>query len=142
MSGYGKSYGGNRIYFQLKVKRGAEIDPHIEIRKNNGSGYVKLAEDCSYIEGQFAGIDYGTYKVKDTDKDKISVTLVNTEDKQVYVVQSAMNSHARGIMLCLCSLFADLKDKIEIINGCVKVPDKPGFGVELDEDILNECRYD
>lgn len=34
-----------------------------------------------------------------------------------------------------------LKHKIEIINGCVKVPDKPGFGVELDEEILNECKY-
>jgi len=35
-----------------------------------------------------------------------------------------------------------LKHKIEIIDGCVKVPDKPGFGVELDEEILNECKYD
>ena len=34
-----------------------------------------------------------------------------------------------------------LKHKIEIIDGCVKVPDKPGFGVELDSDILNECKY-
>lgn len=35
-----------------------------------------------------------------------------------------------------------LKHKIEIIDGCVKVPDKPGFGVELDEDVLNEYIYD
>lgn len=35
-----------------------------------------------------------------------------------------------------------LKHNIEIIDGCVKVPDKPGFGVELDEKILNECKYD
>ena len=35
-----------------------------------------------------------------------------------------------------------LNHKIEIINGCVKVPDKPGFGVELNEDILNQCKYD
>ena len=35
-----------------------------------------------------------------------------------------------------------LKYDIEIINGCVRVPDKPGFGVELDEDVLNECKYD
>ena len=34
-----------------------------------------------------------------------------------------------------------LKHKIEIINGCVKVPDKPGFGVDLDEGKLNECKY-
>ncbi len=34
-----------------------------------------------------------------------------------------------------------LKHKMEIIDGCLKVPDKPGFGVELDEDVLNECRY-
>jgi len=34
-----------------------------------------------------------------------------------------------------------LKHNIEIIDGCVKVPDKPGFGVELNEDILKECRY-
>ena len=33
-----------------------------------------------------------------------------------------------------------LKQNIEIDNGCVKVPDKPGFGVELNEDILNECK--
>ncbi len=32
-----------------------------------------------------------------------------------------------------------LKHDIEIIDGCVKVPDKPGFGVELDENVLNEC---
>jgi len=35
-----------------------------------------------------------------------------------------------------------LKHDIEIIDGCVKVPDKPGLGVELNEDILNECKYD
>ncbi len=35
-----------------------------------------------------------------------------------------------------------LKHNIEIIDGCIKVPDKPGLGVELDEDILNECKYD
>lgn len=35
-----------------------------------------------------------------------------------------------------------LDHDVEIINGCVKVPDKPGFGVEINEDILNECRYD
>ena len=35
-----------------------------------------------------------------------------------------------------------LKHHIEIIDGCVKVPDKPGFGVELNEDIFNECKYD
>jgi len=34
-----------------------------------------------------------------------------------------------------------LKHKIEIIDGCIKVPDKPGFGVELDEDVLKECKY-
>lgn len=124
-SGYGKSQGGNRVYFNLKVKRGSEIDPHIEIRKHNGSTYEKQAEDCSYIEGEFAGIDYGTYKVKETEKEKISVTLVNTSTKEVYIVQSAMNSHARGIMLCLCSLFIKLKDKIENINISVYL--KNGF---------------
>jgi L-alanine-DL-glutamate epimerase-like enolase superfamily enzyme len=35
-----------------------------------------------------------------------------------------------------------LKHDIEFIDGCVKVPDEPGLGVELDEDILNECKYD
>jgi L-alanine-DL-glutamate epimerase-like enolase superfamily enzyme len=35
-----------------------------------------------------------------------------------------------------------LKQNIEIVDGCVKVPDKPGLGVELNEDILNECKYD
>jgi len=35
-----------------------------------------------------------------------------------------------------------LSHDIEIINGSVKVPNKPGFGVELNEDVLNECRYD
>ncbi len=35
-----------------------------------------------------------------------------------------------------------LKNDIKIIDGCVKVPDKPGLGVELNEDILNECKYD
>lgn len=35
-----------------------------------------------------------------------------------------------------------LTHQIEIIDGCVRVPDKPGFGVELDEAVLNECRYE
>jgi L-alanine-DL-glutamate epimerase-like enolase superfamily enzyme len=35
-----------------------------------------------------------------------------------------------------------LKHDIEIIDGCVKVPDNPGLGVELNEDVLNECKYD
>lgn len=35
-----------------------------------------------------------------------------------------------------------LKHNIEIIDGCVKVPDKPGLGVELNEEIFNECKYD
>ncbi len=34
-----------------------------------------------------------------------------------------------------------LKHNIEIIDGCVKVPDKPGLGVELNEDIFNDCIY-
>jgi len=34
-----------------------------------------------------------------------------------------------------------LKYNIEIVDGCVKVPDGPGFGVELDEDVLNDCIY-
>ncbi len=35
-----------------------------------------------------------------------------------------------------------LQHDIEIVDGCIKVPDKPGFGVELNEDIFNECKYD
>ena len=35
-----------------------------------------------------------------------------------------------------------LKHNIVIKDGCVKVPDKPGLGVELNEDIFNECKYD
>jgi len=35
-----------------------------------------------------------------------------------------------------------LKYNIEITDGCLRVPDKPGLGVELNEDILNECKYD
>lgn len=31
-----------------------------------------------------------------------------------------------------------LKHNIEIIDGCVKVPDGPGFGVELDEEVFDE----
>ena len=34
-----------------------------------------------------------------------------------------------------------LDHRIEIIDGCVKVPDKPGLGVELDEPVFNECAY-
>lgn len=34
-----------------------------------------------------------------------------------------------------------LNHDIEIIDGCVKVPDGPGFGVELNEEILAECLY-
>lgn len=35
-----------------------------------------------------------------------------------------------------------LKHNIVIKDGSVKVPDKPGLGVELNEDIFNECKYD
>jgi L-alanine-DL-glutamate epimerase-like enolase superfamily enzyme len=35
-----------------------------------------------------------------------------------------------------------LKYDIEIIDGCVKVPEKPGLGVEINEEVLSECRYD
>ena len=34
-----------------------------------------------------------------------------------------------------------LKHHLEIKDGCVKVPDKPGFGVELNEEVFNECTY-
>lgn len=32
------------------------------------------------------------------------------------------------------------KENIEIVDGCVKVPDGPGFGVELDEDVFDRFR--
>lgn len=35
-----------------------------------------------------------------------------------------------------------LSHDIEILDGCVKVPDKPGLGVSLNESRFNECRYD
>lgn len=125
MSGYGSGQVGNRVYFNLKVKRGTEIDPHIEVRKSNGTKYEVVDDKCSYVEGKFAGIDYGTYKVKDTVKNKIEVTLVNTVTNEVYVIQAAMNSHARSIMLCMCSLFGSLKESIETIN--ISVYQKNGF---------------
>lgn len=34
-----------------------------------------------------------------------------------------------------------LKYDIKIVDGCLKVPDQPGFGVELDEKVFDECRY-
>ncbi len=33
-----------------------------------------------------------------------------------------------------------LKHHLEIVDGCLQVPDKPGLGVELDEDVFDECR--
>lgn len=35
-----------------------------------------------------------------------------------------------------------LNHQIEIVDGCVKVPDKPGLGTQLNEDVLNECLYE
>jgi len=34
-----------------------------------------------------------------------------------------------------------LEYNTEIIDGCLKVPDKPGFGVDINEEVLEECRY-
>ena len=34
-----------------------------------------------------------------------------------------------------------LKHDIEIVDGCVKGPDKPGGGVERDDSVCNECKY-
>ena len=34
-----------------------------------------------------------------------------------------------------------LNHNIEIVDGCVEVPNKPGFGVDLNEKVLNECKY-
>lgn len=138
MSGYGTGQGGNRVYFSLKVKRGTEIDPHMEVRKHNGSSYEKQEQGCSYVEGKFAGIDFGTYKWKEKDKDKISVTLVNTETKEAYVLQSAMNSHARGLMLCLCRLFADVKGEIGLINISVYAKDGfPNISIKHNNEYVN-----
>lgn len=35
-----------------------------------------------------------------------------------------------------------LKHNFEIIDGCLKVPDKPGLGVELNEDVFHDCKYE
>lgn len=33
------------------------------------------------------------------------------------------------------------KEKIELVDGCLKVPEGPGFGVELDEDVFSKYIY-
>jgi len=35
-----------------------------------------------------------------------------------------------------------LDHNIEIIDGCVKVPDGPGFGVELNEEVFKKVRLE
>ena len=33
-----------------------------------------------------------------------------------------------------------LKEPLQVVDGCLKVPEGPGFGVEIDEDALEEYR--
>jgi hypothetical protein len=34
-----------------------------------------------------------------------------------------------------------LKEKPEIINGCMKVPDTPGLGIEINEEVINKYPF-
>ena len=124
MAGYGSSVGGNKIFFTLKVKRGTEVDPHIEVRKNVKGKYEQV-DECKFVEGNFAGIDHQTYEVeknnKKVTKDKILVYLQGNDE--VFVIQTAMNSHARNIMNSLLTLFAE----IQIENLKFYVYEKDGF---------------
>jgi len=130
MSGYGERDDTNKIYLTLKVKRGTEIDPHIEVRKRKGTKYEMVSDQTIWVEGKFAGIGAAKYEVDagaqgKKIKDKIMITLIAGND--VLVVQSAMNSHARNIMNTFLGLFSDPKTAGKIGNIKISVYAKNGF---------------
>lgn len=56
---------------------------------------------------------------------------------------SSMKIHTIASEFTELSLLKDniFKEKLEIVDGCVKVPDGPGFGVELNEEVFNKYIY-
>ena len=76
--------------------------------------------------------------------------IVGTEIEPGFSLIAKLHLAASMKMHPLASEFTELsllkmnilKQNIDIIDGCVKVPDKPGFGVELNEDVFSECIYD
>ena len=54
----------------------------------------------------------------------------------------AVLSHATWPAITCINLYSDhlLKKPIEVVDGCHKVPDAPGLGVEVDEDAIQKYR--
>lgn len=130
-SGYGNNLKStNKVFFTLKVKRGQEIDPHMVVRKFDAekNKYVIETEECTAISGMFAGIDHGKYKPNEQskEKDKILMYLVNESTKEIYVINCAMNAHARNIMNTMLTLFGSVPGDIAMLNISVWGKEKNG----------------
>lgn len=98
---------------------------------------IKLAKSCGLALGK--KIEAATEAVGLT-------SIVGTEIEPGFSLIAKLHFAASMKMHPLASEFTELsllkanilKHDIEIKDGCVKVPDGPGFGVELDEDIFEE----
>ena len=102
---------------------------------------IKIAKSCGLHLGE---------KIENVAESLGLTCIVGTEIEPGFSLIAKLHLAASMKIHPLASEFTELpllkknilKHNLEIINGGVKVPDKPGFGVELNEDILNECKYD
>ena len=66
-----------------------------------------------------------------------SIVIVPKQADQTFGSLFEIKSEANEIFLNAATV-----NDIEIIDGSVKVPEGHGLGVELNEDVLNECKYE
>jgi len=101
---------------------------------------IKIAKSCGLHRGK---------KIEYTAESLGLPCIAGTEIEPAFSMIAKLHLAASMKIHPLASEFTELtllkknilKHDIEIVDGCVKVPDKPGLGVELDEDMLKECRY-
>jgi len=98
---------------------------------------IKLAKSCGLALGK---------KIESATEAVGLTSIVGTEIEPGFSLIAKLHFAASMKTHPLASEFTELsllkanilKHDIEIKDGCVKVPDGPGFGVELDEDIFEE----
>jgi galactonate dehydratase len=71
--------------------------------------------------------------------------MVGSSVRAAYAVHlEAVLTHAQWPMITCHCLYADdlLKEPLKVVNGYIRVPDKPGLGVDVDEETLLKYRVD
>ena len=102
---------------------------------------IKLAKSCGLHLGK---------KIENVAGFLGLTCIVGTEIEPGFSSIAKLHMAASMEILPLASEFTELsllkknilKHDFKITDGCLNVPDKPGLGVELDEDQLAECKYD